>query len=246
MYHLNRVVFLCLKGGVALSDIVEAYRKRRQARLDAKKAEQRKTIEAYYARRDARIKARQNAESGANKAIAGKNTLLSGRKNVIISKRNTDADDRIRDDLGRFARNPGGGSDIGGQRNAHSRHGKKSGGGGGGSTKGNKSNKPNSPKNKPTAINKKLQNSVNNLYKHFGSKGKVGNGTTMDMLEDERRRGITNGTHAKKARDELRALKSLRGEKLAESDKELVRTLRGLIKDSFKTPVGGGSNAKRR
>ena len=114
-----------------MSDIVEAYRKRRQARLDAKKAEQRKTIEAYYARRDARIKVRQNAESGADKAIAGKNTLQSGRKNVIISKRNTDADDWIRDEHGRFAKNPDGGSDIGGQRNAHFHHGKKSGGGSG-------------------------------------------------------------------------------------------------------------------
>ena len=210
-----------------MSDIVEAYRKRRQARLDAKKAEQRKTIEAYYARRDARIRARQNAESGANKAIAGKNTLQSGRKNVIISKRNTDADDQIKSWM-KIGRNEQSVPVFYGETKEKAE--KRFVG-----EKDKEREKAEKRKVDPIDINARpkvsdppLKGHINELYKGQGSKNQIGNGTMMDAVRNERRTGkpTKDRYHSKKARIIRDKLKErISSGKLSKHDKRVARAL---------------------
>ena len=203
--------------------------------MKSAKDEQRKTIEAYYERRWNRLEARgvsfaerleifrninkkwKTGSSCENSGFAGKYTLLSDGENVIISKKDTDVDDRPRDELGRFAEVPGSS---------------------GGSAKSSKNNKPTNLNVKPKANHQQLQNYVNDLYSGQGSKGQIGNGTMMDAIRNEIATGrpTKKRFHSDKGRKMVKSLRVLISSgKLDKSDKTIARDI---IKDIRKALNG--------
>ena len=89
---------------------------------------------------------------------------------------------------------------------------------------------------KPNVMNKTLKNIVDALYKGQGSKGQIGNGTTMDAVRNERKTGETtiDTFHSKKARKMHKGLENvLRSGKLNEHEKAVARLLRDDIKKAL-------------
>ena len=82
---------------------------------------------------------------------------------------------------------------------------------------------------KPTISDSRTQNIVNELYKGQNSKDKIGNGTMMDAIRNERKTGEpTMGRyHFKKGKDMIKQLNdSLGSGKLSVEEKRTVRAIR--------------------
>jgi hypothetical protein len=100
------------------------------------------------------------------------------------------------------------------------------------------------PPVKPTTSNRRLQNIINNLWKHAGKKGTVGDGTTFDSIRNELLTGRpSNGVwHLQKgveAMNGLRALLRKTGrDALSPEDRRIAQDLFNELRDAYRR--GGG------
>lgn len=90
---------------------------------------------------------------------------------------------------------------------------------------------------KPSVVNAKLQNVVNDLYKGTTNRNRVGMGTTADAVRNERATGLpTGGTfHSQKAQQYSSALERLLKQNLSDHDRLVARSLLDDLRDA----VGG-------
>ncbi len=95
------------------------------------------------------------------------------------------------------------------------------------------------PKPKPTADGSKLQNIINDIWKHAGSPSAKGDGTTFDGLRNELRTGKGSGTppkfHYQKAADLMQGLtKTINDPATSAADRSLAEDLLKQFQDAWK------------
>jgi hypothetical protein len=96
---------------------------------------------------------------------------------------------------------------------------------------------PRLPKPKPSAGSSKLQNIVDDIWKHAGRPGSKGDGTTFDALRNEIRTGKPSAGkfHYQKAADLMSGLqKVIADPATSAADRQLARDLLEQFSDAWK------------
>ncbi|MBM7783622.1 hypothetical protein [Tenggerimyces flavus] len=101
------------------------------------------------------------------------------------------------------------------------------------------------PPTKPKVSNRKLQNIINDIWKHAGKKGTAGDGTTIDAIRNELLTGrSSNGIwHLKKGQQLMNGLKGLLAKKwgrdiLSPEERRIAQQLYNELRDAYRQ--GGG------